>query len=529
MKKQIPFLLSLFFLSVACRKEKTRWDTEWGAPIINDTLSLANYYNDSTLVSNDGSTLNLNLSRTILNLGINDLIKIPDTVITQTTSPLFNISSISPGTSFINETEEHQLNLNGIQLKKVIISTGRIKVKVYNPIATKAFYTVQIPGATKNGSVFEQTYFVDAGTNSNPSTKEELLDLSGYTLDLTGTNFLNFNKLQSKIMVKTDPDGPSVSVLTSNIFRFDAEISDIKFDYAKGYFGNQNISDTSNVTIDFLNNFISGSLDLPSLNLSFHIENGVKVSMKGGLTLVENINSSGNTVSLNSSTIGSEIIVSPATGVWNSLTPSSQSIEFNSTNSNIEQYLENLGSNNKIGYNFQLNPWGNLSGGNDEIFPNSRIKVKLNGEMPMTIGSDGLTLRDTFDINFPNDESKTHVNSGVITLTAINAFPMSCQPIIYLLDENNFILHTVIGSSEISSALFGSIDQNDNLFKKKSTVIFQLNESISMNFKKVKKVIIEGVFNTPNPENSFSEPQNIPYGAFLTVNLKIKLNSKIVL
>ncbi len=529
MRRLVLFFSFISIIFFACKKEKTSWNSEWGAPVAYDTLSLDNYYNDSTLISTDGTTLNFNLSRTVLNLGINDLIEISDTTISQTTSPVVTLNNVTPGSNFINQVEEHDLNLNGVQLKKVIIATGTIKVKVYNPINTKAFYTVQIPGAAKNGVLFEQNYSVDGGTQNNPGIKEEVLDLSGYTLDLTGVNHLSFNKLQSKLIIKSDPDGPAVSVSTANVFRFDAEISGIKIDYAKGYFGNQIISDTTELNIDFLNKVVAGTLDLNSTSLAFEVENGAKISMRGRLTLAENTNYQGNTLSLTSSNIGNNLIVSPATGSWNSLNPSTQSLELNSGNSNIEQYIENLGSKNRIGYSLQLNPWGNLTGGNDEIFPNSRIKVKIKSDMPLLIGTDGLTLRDTFDIDIPNENTKTHIQSAIFTLTATNAFPMSCQPILYLLDENNFILQTIVSTSEISSSLYGIQDQNDGLYKKKSIVEFNVNETTASLLKDVKKVIIEGIFNTLIPGSTNTQAYSIPVGAFLAVNLNLKLNTKIVL
>jgi hypothetical protein len=528
-RKLVFITLSISFLLFSCKKKKTSWISDWGAPIICDTLNLTNYYNDSTIESSDGSTLNFNLSRTILDVGINDLIQIRDTIISQSTNSSINLNNIPAGSNFINQTEEHDLNIDGIQLKKVIISSGNIKVRVFNPIGTKVYFSVQIPGATKNGILFEQTYFVEGGTQSNPGIKEEILDLSGYTLDLSGLNQLSYNKIQSKLIIKSDPDGPAVSITTADLFKFDAEISGVKIDYAKGYFGNEIVSDTSDLEIDFLNKLISGSLDLPATSLAIEIENGTKISMRSRLTLAQNTNSAGNTITLSSSIIGNDFIVSPATGSWNSLNPSNQSLELNSNNSNIEQFLENLGSKNKIGYSLQLNPWGNLTGGNDEIFPNSRIKLKIKCQMPLSIGVDGLTLRDTFDINIPNDDSKTHILSGKFTLTATNAFPLSCQPILYLMDENNFILHTIIGSSEISSALFGTIDTNDELLKKKSVVEFKIDETIAKNLPNTKKVILEGILNTPSPVSLMNESYNIPYGAFLSVNLSLSLKTKIVL
>ena len=56
-------------------------------PLVRDTLSLENWYNDSTLESTNGTTLDINLSRTLLDIGIDDLIAIQDTIITQKVSP----------------------------------------------------------------------------------------------------------------------------------------------------------------------------------------------------------------------------------------------------------------------------------------------------------------------------------------------------------------------------------------------------------------------------------------------------------
>ena len=97
------------------------------------------------------------------------------------------------------------------------------------------------------------------------------------------------------------------------------------------------------------------------------------------------------------------------------------------------------------------------------------------------------------------------------------------------MDENNFILHTIVGSSQISSSLFGSFDSNDGLYKKKSNVEFIIDEGAAMDLSKIKKVIVETEFNTPVPNNSNNQPQSIPFGAFLAINLKLKLNTKIVL
>lgn len=527
MFKYLVFL-SLFLIVVSCKKKDTTWNTDWAAPLIADTLKLTNLYNDSTLTTSNQTTIDVDLTRNILDLGLSDLITIPNTLITQLYSPTLTINNVPPGTDFVNSIQEHILDLNDVQLKNIRVSQGKIKVKVFNPLTTKVYYTVQLPGVTKNGSVFEQSYFVEAGSIVQPTTSEEELDLSGYSILLTGETGLNYNRLQSRISIKTDPNGPVVSITPQHDFKFEGELSEIKLDYAKGYFGSQIISDISSVFITQLNSIIGGTLDLPSPNLTFTIENGMKVSLKGKLTSAENTNSSNNTVALTSSTIGSDFYIAQAVGNWDNLQPSSYQIQFNSGNSNIEQYLENLGSNHKFGYQIQLNPWGNVSGGSDEVFPTSRIKAKVHFQMPLQVGADGLTLRDTFNFDLTQDPTKIHANSGVITLNATNAFPVSCEPVLYFMDENNFVLHTVLGSTQIASSNMGATNPSNGLKEKKSQVEFLLPSELVSDINKIKFVVVEARFDTPNPLTGFNESQTIPYGAFLAVKLNVKLNGTIV-
>jgi hypothetical protein len=254
----------------------------------------------------------------------------------------------------------------------------------------------------------------------------------------------------------------------------------------------------------------------------------MKVSLKGKLTLAQNTNSSNNTINLSSSNIGSDFYISQAIGNWNNLQTSTNEILFNSSNSNIEQYLENLGSKHKYGYELQLNPWGNVSGGADEVFPASRIKAKVNFQIPLQVGVDGLTLRDTFNFEISQNSKNFQANSAILTLNATNAFPISCEPTFFFMDENNFILHSVIGTAQISSSMLGSVNPQNGLMEKNSNLEFDLPEALISDLNKIKYVIVEARFDSPNYQTGLNEQQSIPYGAFLAVKLNIKLNGTII-
>lgn len=528
MKRQILILFLILLLTFSCKKKATSWNSDWSAPIFSDTISLANYYNDSTFVSNNQSSIDIDLSRTLLSIGLSDLVGFPDTSISQDFNLNFSLNNVPAGFTFANTTEEHNFELDDVQLKKVTVASGKIKLKVFNSIAEKVYIKILLPGVSKNNLPFEQTFFVDAGSNANPGSSEEELNLAGYSLDLTGENGLGYNKLQSQLIISSDPKGSPVAISLTNNFSFEAKILDLKFSYAKGYFGNAVISQTAEFLTSYFNLITSGTIDLPSSTLDFEIENGMKFGLKGKLISAQNTNSNGNTTELVSSNLNSDFWISPATGSWNNLQTSSQNLEFNATNSNLENYLENFGSSHQFAYQLQLNPWGNVSGGNDEIFQNSKLKIKIKSQMPLSISMDGLTLRDTFNLEVTQDLNKSHARSGIISLNATNAFPLSCEPILYFLNADGIIINTVSASSQIYSSLTGSINTQSGLFEKSSFVNFILNEEMVQNLNNTKKIIVQTKFNTPNPISGQNEVQAIPYGAFLAVKLKLKLNTDIV-
>ncbi|MEN9987261.1 MAG: hypothetical protein RLZZ585_300 [Bacteroidota bacterium] len=526
MKKTI--ILCFLIVLVSCKKEETAWNIDVEAPLLHDTLSLKNWVNDSTLTETNGE-IEIDVTRTLLDIGLSELIKIPDTSVTQLFSPIITLNNIPPGTTFVNAVEEHSVDLDDIQLKSILVKDGRVKVKVYNPLGTKVLFKVQMPGVTQNGVMFEQNYSVDAGSVANPTIQEEWLELSNYQIDLRGVSGLEYNILQTKLSLTTDPNGVPVSISSAYDFKFEASLTDIKVDYAKGYFGSKVFSDVADFNIDFLSKITEGTLDLPETALQITIENGIKVPVRGQIHYLKNTNQLGNTVSLTSPEIGPSFYISPAVGAWSSLQSNSQELSFDPVNSNLETFLENLGAANEASYEVQLNPWGNTSAGNDEAFPNSRIKVKASAQLPLKLGLDGLTLRDTFDINLKQNDEKTHVESGLIYLDVSNAFPFSCDPVLYLMTEDGQILHTLIGSSQISSCEMAAIDPLDGLKKQPSHIEFLLEKEALSDLSIIKKIIVEARFDSPNASTGLSEPKQVQAKAFLSFKLRMKLNTKVIL
>ena len=526
MRKILFTLLTFTVLLSSCKKEKTVWETDWSAPVIDDTLSLANWVNDSTL-SASGGYYTLDLSRTLIDRSVNDFLAIPDTVIKKSFGFLFSAFNVGPNSVLVGSESENDLGFDDVELKQIIAGNGFLDITVRNPIGTKVNFTIELIGVQKDGVEFSQSITVDAGSIASPGIVSKSLDLTGYSFDLTGINGNKRNIFTSKVTAVTDPLGPTVLVTNNHFVKVDVGLRDITIDYARGYFGNRIVSDTTDFYLDVMNLVQSGTIDLPASTFKFKIENGIKVGATGLLTMLKSENSSGNIVNLAHPQIGTAFNMSPATGGWNgTLTPSVKEIVFNSLNSNMEQMFENLGVTYTAGYKIEMNPWGNISSGSDEIYPNSRLKVKVEATMPLAMGANALVVRDTFDVDLTQSNENIRVKSGQLMLKAKNAFPISADVKLILLNANKVPIHTVVGTDKIQSAEYGAIDPNSGLKVKSSDVVFDLSSAVVDDIDDVKYIIVQSQFDTPNASSGVNEQFQIPVGAFLGVKLRTRFTTE---
>lgn len=519
--KQLFLILPLVvLLTVACKREQAVWESDWQVPLLDDTLNLDKLVEDS-IVSVNGGYYELSIDRTIYELKLADIVEIPDTTIKNDYALPISGFNVTPGTSFVNNVEEHVIDMGDIELKRIRVKSGGVSISVKSPIETTCLFTVQLPGVTKNGMTLSQEFTVPAGSDNELSVVNGFVDLAGYELDLRGASQGSFNRIQSKMIVESDINGQTVYVSNLDTLRFVFGMKDLVIDYARGYFGSQLITDTISENIDALSKISSGLIDLPSSSVELELVNGLKMSAKAKLTELKNVNAQQNTVNMSHPTLDSWLTINSATGTENSLQPSTTTLLFDGSNSNVEQYLENHGAKNDIGFELQLNPWGNVSGGWDEIFPQSSLKVNLKADMPLAIGLNDVVLLDTFDFSFKQDFTKTHVTSGNLWVKATNAFPLSGVVTLSLLDASGNTITTINGTSTFASSVFGSVV--NGILQKQSYVEFPISESVLEQLDLVKQLSLKVTMNTPNPATNISEQMAIPADAFFGVKVGAKL------
>ncbi|MDG1334223.1 MAG: hypothetical protein P8P74_17955 [Crocinitomicaceae bacterium] len=525
MRNTLFILLTFTLLLSSCKKENTVWETDWSAPVINDSLSLSNLVNDSTLDVVSGY-YSVDLERTLLDRGVNDVLEIPDTTINKDFGIAFAFINVPPNYTFFNEESENDLGFADVELKQIIAKEGFLDVTVKNPVETKALFNVKLVGVTKDGVEFSEDIVADAGTIANPGIVTTTLDLSGYSFDLMGIDGDERNILTSKVTVTSDPNGPSVTLTNSHIVQVDVGLRGIELSYARGYFGNQTVSDTTDFVLDVMNVVQSGAVDIPASTIKFEIENGIKVGASGLLTKLTSESTSGNMVDLVHPQIGTAFTLNPATGGWNGINPSIKELIFDQANSNVEAFVENLGSKYTAGYEVEINPWGNVSAGSDEIYPDSRFKVRAYANLPLAIGFDALVVQDTFPVDLVQTSTTARVTSGELLLKASNAFPVSANVKLIMLDANKSVLHTINGTDIIQSAEYGDMDANSGLKIMKSDIKWILTSEVVDDLANIKYIIVQSAFNTPDPSTSVNDQYQIPAGAFIGVKLRTRFTTE---
>ena len=494
------FLLLIFLTALSCRRDKVSWNSDWVVPLINDTLLIKDYVNDSTLSINSDQTIQVIANRTLLDLDLSSIIEIPDTSVEQSFTIALPSLSLSPGTSFIDEIKEHDFSFEEIVLTSARIKSGIASIRIENPVATIGIFTISLPGVEKDGVEFSYTQSVEGGTSSDPGIGVLYLDLSGYTIDMTGETGQLYNIIQSKMKVVTDPEGPTVTITSQDEFKTDVSFEGLVVDYAKGYFGNVVFSDTTTIDVEAISKIIGGSINIEDVNLELIISNGIKVRAKGEITKFESVNFNGNVVELDHPYFGQNFNIDPALGSWNSIVPSELSFLFDQSTGNMEAFLENIGSQYNIGYAIELNPLGNTSSGNDVLYPQSRLGIDLKANFPLLIGASGLTLRDTFAIDFANDDDLLRVESGRLVLKTTNTFPYGAEVKLELLNESYSSLKEILSSGIITPAQINST--GDGHIAIEEELEFIIDEEVATLLSETKHIKVTAVFNTTSFDNN---------------------------
>ncbi len=453
LKKQFLFAFVLFVLfASSCKREKTQWDTDWAAPIAHGHLTINDMIPVDLTETNDDGYLSLIINQSVLEFDIDSLFALPDTVISQKLSTGLPIVNFEEGDA-LPFFYDQVYDVGDIQLKTIRFSEGSATINVLSPWPGKLKVLFTLPTTTKGGTNLSRNYELGAGSMDMQAVGIDTIDLSGYTMNLTGEDNLTVNTFSGAIVVASDEPEP-FTVLNTDSISFDFGFNGLVADYAKGFFGQHSFSDTIGFSLPQLKRIVSGSIDLDSIRLDVIVRNGFNLIAQARVSRLGGINTrTGTNVDLDFPELNNTLNINRASGGLFDYTPSEFPIEINNTNSNIIDFIENLSDSLIIGYDLEINPFGNVGAGDDELFPNSKMELFVDGEFPLNFGINDLTIVDTIDIDPFNSPESFSPGDAVIVIDYVNAFPVGATAQFYLIDENGIVIDSISSSGPIEAGI----------------------------------------------------------------------------
>lgn len=491
--------LALIFFFVSCRKEPRNpsWDVDVLAPLVKSKLTINNIIADSLLQENPDNSLDIVYKYTLSSFNMDSLFSIPDTTI-HNIYPMPITYSVSPGGTIISPISNPiYYALGDAQLTNVTLRGGKMLLSIKSQIKGLVDFTYKMPKVTDAfGNIFDTTVTIPAATSAVDGIYSGEFDLSGYRIDLTGATGTSVNTMITSYSAILGPDNPTgVTIAPPEKVDISNSFTDIVPQYAKGYFGNS-VSNVGPDTSEFsmFNHIVDGTLDLEDIDIRLSIQNSIGADARVTISNISSINTSkSNSISLSHAIIGSPLNINRSTDNGGTVAPSTYSVSLTPSNSNIKQFMENLPNRLSYQLDLEVNPLGNVSGGNDFIYYDKLMKTEMNMTIPLSLVANDLTMVDTLDIAMSSITD--NVNSGFIFLHADNGFPYTAEAQLYLMDANLNIVDSIISLPNAIEA--PALDANYIAVGKELSILaFNLNSERLDHMRASGKILLKVKFNT---------------------------------
>lgn len=486
-------LILLLIGSISCKKERKplSWNVDALLPVFYGDLSINDLLSDTLLEINNDNSVQLKFTSNVYRLDFDSLVNIPDTTIEKAyTIPFLAGLDCSPGQTFVSEPEDVSLTIDEVELTQVKIKKGVVNYSLSSNIQAEVIYDYTISNAyNQNGESFVKRLVVPPSNSSN-SNLVGSFDLSGYTIDLRGTNQNAYNTLSTLIQIKLSENHPgNITITNEDSVLITNTITNLEIDFAKGYFGSQTTTIASNKNeLKQMQSILGGSIDLAQVGIDLSIVNGIGADATFSINNLNSISSTSN-IPLVHSIIGSENNLNRAQNNGVDIVPYVYSTELNSNNSNIEQWIENLPDSILYGLDLELNPLGNIAGHNDFIYSNSPFEINMGVDMPLSFIANDLILVDTIAIDVQNIEN---VLKGKFLFEIENGFPLNATLSLQNSEGGNELFANNIIESGVTDNL-GVVSQPTT---SKCEVV--LAEEDFENLKTNSKLVLKITFDSPS-------------------------------
>ena len=528
--QKLIIALILLISAVACKKE-TSWDVDLAIPLAKSHLNISNFFGDTIFNADPSGLLHIAFSKDLINYTMDSLVNLPDTTLNLGYS-FFFVQNLNPGVVLYTNaasTTDKEIKFdisNGVELNKSIVRSGALKIEYQNTYAQPLDFNYIINSATLWGNPLTVNQVIPGN-----STFTKIYSLNGYNINLTGETGNKVNTLVQTYTISTDPSGAADVLQPGQGLIIKLSFVDVVPEYVQGYFGQQDLSfgpDSS--SLGLLGNFNPSNLMLTQAAINFRIINEFGIEMSSSINSMKSIKvSPPNVVTLNAGNLLQSINVNRASKTnnpSNPVFPWLKQINVNSSNSNLNPFLQNLP--NYLGYSIKatLNPLGNISAGNDFAFYGRGLKVIADVDIPLSLSANYFALVNYSKVDLTQLKELNDVNSCDIVMQARNNYPFKAQIQGYLLNDQNQIIDSLFvpGQNILESAI---TDGSNNVLSYVDSKLVAAFDKTKINnltqCKQIKFVSYLYLPNQPTPikinEDSYLD---LVVNAYVNYNVRVK-------
>jgi hypothetical protein len=494
----------IILVFTGCRREfeSPSWEMNLNAPLIYSDLGIEDLIPDSILSVNPNNSVNLIFDETLFSYGLDSALGLADSTLKDSFYAIIS-TYVGPGGTIFTNTDNNKLNISGAELTQIDLKQGFLDYKITSNIEDTTIVTYSITTGTFGALPIELVVNIPPATPTANSVVTGTFSLVGASLDLTGILHNTYNSYQTKFVAKTAAGVTGVS-LTSFVSKvsLEANFRDMVPSYVRGYFGNLiNNTALESESFNFLESLNSATLDLSAINTKFYVSNGLGADASFRLdSLVAFKSSTGSSVTLNHSMIGQTTNINRALDMGWYSSPYKYEVDVNSSNSNIESFVELLPDMVKYKLGVELNPLGNVSGHSDFLYENSRVEAGLSVNIPLNLIASQIKLADTLDFNLDDYDQNGKILKGRLKLNVINGLPLKATLKVQMLDENNMVIGNLISSTAINGNLASTSTSTGT--NNSQTIFVDLTSDNILIAYRAKKLVIYTEFET-TPAGTF--------------------------
>jgi hypothetical protein len=518
-------LLALGFGLEGCRKrEKSiEWNVDAVFPLAYGELSMYDLLPDTLITSNIDSTLQLRFETDLFALSLDSLAGMVDTTFEYRYMLPFSVPfTLQPGQQIANNPETNRLDLDGAELREIVVFKGSSAYRIESSIQGEVIYTYQILSARDAlGNIFSQQVVIPKAENGQKGVYEGSFSLDGYRFDLTGPNQNTTNTVLTNMIIQlSENNSGAVTVSNQDTLFIANTFTDIQIEKATGYFGQHTYYLGPEATaINFFRRLVSGGFQLNQLTAQLTLENGIGIDamLKVNNLYAQKLNAS--PISLMHEIIGHQQVLNRAYRIGDEVYPQSLFYMLDENTSNISEMIELMPDS--IGYAAQVvvNPLGNVSAYNDFAYRQYPLRLRLDVDMPLNAIANQLTLVDTLLLEL---EDENPLNDLTLFIQVENGFPLSAAVRLSVLDGNEMVAGHLLSSAEVPSGSLGP--DNRVVSSSQSYHVLAVQPKDMENIQRFKKIRLEVVFDSPGNDHLFLyEHYKLKYTIRAKSSLKINI------